>query len=51
MGMLAAVRRMLAHQMTIAEWIGTGVLLAVPAAILLALVSWLVLTIPAVCAR
>lgn len=49
--MLAAVRRVLAHQMTVAEWIGTGVLLAVPAAVLLTAVSWLLLTVPAVCAR
>jgi hypothetical protein len=28
--MLAAVRRVLSFEMTIAEWIGTGVMLAVP---------------------
>jgi hypothetical protein len=48
--MLEQVRRVLAFELTIAEWIGTAVLLAVPAVVLLALLTWVVMVIPGVCA-
>ena len=47
--MLASVRRLLAFEMTIAEWMGAGVVVAVPAGLLLAVVTWLVN--PLVCSR
>ena len=47
--MLTLTRRVLAFEMTIAEWIGTAILLAVPAGLLVAALLWLVLQVPAVC--
>jgi hypothetical protein len=47
--MLTMARRVMAFEMTVAEWIGTGLLLAVPAALVVAALSWLML--PGMCTR
>lgn len=46
--MLAVARKVLSFEMTVAEWIGAGIMAAVPVIAVIAVLWWLLL--PGVCA-
>ena len=48
--MLATMRKLMAFEMTIAEWIGLGLMLAVPVVVAAGAVTWFLVTGPGVCA-